>query len=148
MFIFMLLRGNLRGKKRLHSMLWGFSKHTCASLCRLLNMSWCRGPTQDPCVSFCYISPKNTLCMSLMYFCGCERWRGRENSQWRKFELFVLYLSFSRTVPTPQPHTLVICLPLCPQHLLLRNTMRRRCHWALEQCQNTSSPEVSSFLCW
>lgn len=58
-------------------MLRGFSKHTCASLCRLLNVLWCRGPTQDPCVSFGYISPKNTLCISLMSFFGCEGVAGK-----------------------------------------------------------------------
>lgn len=41
-----------------------------AHMHRLLNVLWCRGPTQDPCVSFCYISPKNTLCISLMSFFG------------------------------------------------------------------------------
>lgn len=73
--------------------------------------------------------------------------QGRENRLCRKLELYVLYVSLSRTAATPQPHTVATHLPLCPQHLLLRNTMRRRCHWALELCRNTSSPEVSSFLC-
>lgn len=72
-FIFMLITAGHLWRKGLSSMLWGFSKHTCASLCRLLKVLWCPGPTQDPCVSFCYISPKNTLCMSLMMsFFGSE----------------------------------------------------------------------------
>lgn len=72
-FVFMLITVGHFWRKRLNSMLWGFSKHTCASLCRLLKVLWCPGPTQDPCVSFCYISPMNTLCSSLMMsFFGSE----------------------------------------------------------------------------
>lgn len=143
-FIFMLIM-----EKKVEFHVVGVSKHTCASLCRLLKVLWSPGPTQDPCVSFCYISPKNTLCISLMMSSLEVRgWWGRENRLRRKFELYVLYVSRCRTAPTPQPHSLATRLPLCPQHLLLRSTMRRRCHWALEPCRNTLSPEVSSLLLW
>lgn len=50
-----------------------FQAHMCIAL-QAVKMLWCPGPTQDPrCVSFCYISPKNTLCISLMMsFFGSE----------------------------------------------------------------------------
>lgn len=62
----MLITAGHLWRKRLNSVLLGVSQHTCASLCRLLKVLWSPGPTQDPCVSFCCVSPKNTLRMSLM----------------------------------------------------------------------------------
>ena len=134
-------------RKRLNFMLWGFSKHTCASLCRLLKWYDVQDPPKTHVFHF-VIFLLRILSASLWWCRSLEvrGWWGGENRVWRKFELYVLYVSHCRTVPIPQPRALATLLPLCPQHLLLRNTMRRRCHWALERCQNTLSPEVSSFL--
>lgn len=56
-----------------------------------------------------------------------------------------LCVSLTRAVQTPQPRTQLTLLPLCPQRLLPRSTMRRQCPSVLARCPSTSSHEVSIF---